>query len=131
MSELVIVGFLASLGPTIAGLAAYRQARGANRAVNHQGPGELSLVEKVSHIDANVKDVAVDVALLNRTVREGANRIVVIEEAVAHISEQATEAAELAAKVKADIDLAHDRADAIPPDAEPGAAADAAVQTIH
>lgn len=53
-SEVLIVGALASLGPTLMGLAAYLQARGArmeaagaNHAVNNQSPDSPTLLEKV------------------------------------------------------------------------------------
>lgn len=58
MSEQLLGQLVVAVGPTLVGLAALRQATlskreaaAANRAVNHQGPDEPSLVEKVTSID--------------------------------------------------------------------------------
>jgi hypothetical protein len=125
-----------SVGPTLVGLAALhqatlgkREAAAANKAVNNVNPGDLRLVEKVDHFIVEVKDMRSDVAYVKRTLTEGVNRIAVVEQAVAHVADQATAAATLAAEVKADLDASHERADAVPPNEGPGAAADAAATT--
>lgn len=139
----VAVALLASIGPTLVGYAAYQQAKAANRAVNNVGKDEPRLVEKVDTIGAHLTHVAAeqqymrgDVDTLTKNLREGVARLRNVELASFTISQQvdgvaaqATEAATLARAVKRDFDLGHKRADAVPPDAEPGTASDAAHQT--
>lgn len=59
---ILLVAVVSSFGPTIAGLAAYRQARGANRAVNNVQAGEPRLVEKVDDLIVTVAGVVEDIA---------------------------------------------------------------------
>lgn len=116
---LILVAFIGQLGVILAVVipllwSTRRHAAAANRAVNNVEPGELPLVKKVDLLDVKITDAV--------------TRIANVEDAVAHVSEQATAAATLAADVKADLDGSHERADAVPATAEPGAAADAASQ---
>src|SRR5690606_16083574 len=62
---------------TIASLAAWRNARAANAAVNHKGPGEASISQQVAcvyesmgEVKADVQDVKADVRTLKAEVRE-------------------------------------------------------------
>lgn len=65
MSEVVQAAALASIGPTLIGVAAVvqstlakREAAGANRAVNHQGEDQPTLAERNSKIERIVTGMA-------------------------------------------------------------------------
>lgn len=65
-ASVVIVAGLASLGPTLMGLAAFLQARGANRAVNHRSRDEPPLVVKVDMLADAVTSIQGEMALVKR-----------------------------------------------------------------
>lgn len=69
-ADIVIVATIASLGPTLAGVAAYVQARAANRAVNHVGKNEPNLVSKVDDLATAVEDVLAGMAEVRVEVAE-------------------------------------------------------------
>lgn len=119
---LIAVALIGQLGVILAVVipllwSARRHAAATNRAVNNVTPGEKPLVKKFD-------DLAAAFSSFEKKVE---SRFAVVDEAVAHVSGQATDAASLAAEVKADLDGSHERADAVPASAPPGVAADAAL----
>ena len=158
MNDTVLVamvsGFAVGAPATIAAMAAYKQAKGANRAVNGVPNGEDTLLQKVDkfilqveHFIARQTIMIEDVDVVKSNLNEGVIRLRNVETALAHVTEQqmetaavvalvskqSNEAARVAAIVKEDLDAKSACADAVPPDAEVGAAADAAAHSpsIH
>ena len=69
-AEVVVLASLASVAPTIAAAAAFVQARGANRAVNHVGRDQPNLVTKVDDLTTTVEDIRAGMAEVRVEVAE-------------------------------------------------------------
>lgn len=130
MSDAVVIAAIAIVPATLGVFFTWREARGArqqataaNYAVNNVTPGEHTLVKKVDHFIEEVDYIRVDIDQIKNTLESGSTRLTTLEAAVAHVIGQV-------GGVKTDLADAHDRADAVPADAEAGAAADAAAITL-
>lgn len=60
MSDPIVTAMVVSIGPTLVGAAAFLQARGANRAVNHALPGEQTLAQNMVQVREDVIELRTD-----------------------------------------------------------------------
>lgn len=98
MSDALLVGIAASVGPTLIGVGAVvqatrgrREAAAANRAVNHQAPGSPSIVEKVDILGEQLELVKRLAEGTNEEVRTVTTEVASIREDMVLVAEHAAE----------------------------------------